>query len=145
MSPKGHECGGYRDPSSLESSRRDEGASSRHDINSEDSNNSGSGGHNNSNEDLHNDQRMSSNEVTSQNNNHVARPFSLLPDMTGLNFCLGHYVVRQSGPSTGFLDYNFAILAQEDSNEMLEGGILALGFTGLARTTQQQDLMLRPR
>jgi hypothetical protein len=86
---------------------------------------------------------MSNNEVTSQNNNHIARPFSLPLDMIGLNFFLGHYVVRQSGPSIGFLDYTFAILAQEDGNEMLEGAILALGFTGLARTPQQRDLMHR--
>lgn len=125
---------------SLESSTRDEGASSRDDIGSEDNNNSGN---DNSNEDLYNDQNMSNNEVNSQNNNHIARPFSLPLDMIGLNFFLGHYVVRQSGPSTGFLDYTFAILAQEDGNEMLEGAILALGFTGLARTTQQRDLMHR--
>lgn len=129
---------------SLESGTRDEGSSTRDDISSEEGNNNNDGdGNNNNNEDLYNDQNTSNNEAASQNNNAIARPFSLPLDMIGLNFFLSYYVVRQSGPSSGFLDYTFAILAQEDGNEMLEGAILALGFTGLARTTQQQDLMHR--
>ncbi|KAH6677231.1 C6 finger domain protein [Halenospora varia] len=129
---------------SLESGTRDEGSSTRDDIGSEEGNNNNDGdGNDNNNEDLFNDQNTSNNEAASQNNNAIARPFSLPLDMIGLNFFLSYYVVRQSGPSSGFLDYTFAILAQEGGNEMLEGAILALGFTGLARTTQQQDLMHR--
>ncbi|KAE9365420.1 hypothetical protein N431DRAFT_496515 [Stipitochalara longipes BDJ] len=131
---------------SLESGTTEEGSSTRDDI--ESNNNDGDSidnNNNNNNEVLYNVQSTSNNEVASQNNNAIARPFSLPLDMIGLNFFLSNYVVRQSGPSSGFLDYTFAILAQEDGNEMLEGAILALGFTGLARTTQQQDLMHRSR
>lgn len=73
----------------------------------------------------------------------VSRPFSLPLDMMGLNYFLSHYVVRQSGPSSGFLDYTFNILSREDGNDLLEGAILALGFSGLAHTTGQGDLMSR--
>ncbi|KAJ5930416.1 hypothetical protein N7466_005909 [Penicillium verhagenii] len=62
----------------------------------------------------------------------------------GLDFFLSHYVVRQSGPSSGFFDYVPAMLAQDDGgNDMLESAILALGFSGLARTTSQTDLLTR--
>ncbi|KAJ5918223.1 hypothetical protein N7454_010598 [Penicillium verhagenii] len=62
----------------------------------------------------------------------------------GLEFFLSRYVVRQSGPSSGFFDYVPAMLAQDDGgNDMLECAILALGFSGLARTTSQTDLLTR--
>lgn len=78
-----------------------------------------------------------------QHSESVSRPFSLPLDMIGLNYFLSHYVVRQSGPCSGFLDYTFTILSREDGNDLLEGAILALGFSGLAHTTRQGDLMAR--
>ncbi|KAM3531941.1 hypothetical protein MY4038_004290 [Beauveria bassiana] len=73
----------------------------------------------------------------------IQRPLSLPLDMIGLDFFLTHYVVHQSGPSTGFLDYVVTILAREEGHELLEGAVLAVGFSGLARTTKQTDLMCR--
>lgn len=73
----------------------------------------------------------------------VDRPFSLPLDMIGLNYFLAHYVVRQSHPASGFLDYTFPILARENGHELLEGAILAVGFAGLAHTMRQSDLMSR--
>lgn len=73
----------------------------------------------------------------------VHRPLSLPLDMIGLDFFLTHYVVHQSGPSSGFLDYVVTILAREEGHELLEGAVLAVGFAGLARTTKQTDLMCR--
>ncbi|KAJ3496759.1 hypothetical protein NLG97_g2418 [Lecanicillium saksenae] len=73
----------------------------------------------------------------------IHRPLSLPLDMIGLDFFLTHYVVHQSGPSTGFLDYVVTILAREEGHELLEGAVLAVGFAGLARTTKQTDLMCR--
>lgn len=131
---------------SLESGTSGEGSSTRDDMESNNNNGDSNDNNNtNSNGVLYNFQSTPYNKAASQINNAIARPFSLPLDMIGLNFFLGNYVVRQSGPSSGFLDYTFAILTQEDGNEMLEGAILALGFTGLARTTQQQDLMHRSR
>ncbi|KAJ4164939.1 hypothetical protein LMH87_006592 [Akanthomyces muscarius] len=73
----------------------------------------------------------------------IQRPLSLPLDMIGLDFFLTHYVVHQSGPSSGFLDYVVTILAREEGHELLEGAVLAVGFAGLARTTKQTDLMCR--
>lgn len=73
----------------------------------------------------------------------IHRPLSLPLDMIGLDFFLTHYVVHQSGPSSGFLDYVVTILAREEGHELLEGAVLAVGFAGLARTTKQTDLMCR--
>ncbi|KAK4863415.1 hypothetical protein LT330_002193 [Penicillium expansum] len=89
-------------------------------------------------------QRLGHNNFTSSHPEVIARPFSLPLVMIGLNFFLSHYVVRQSGPSSGFLDYAPAMLAQDDGgNDMLECAILAVGFSGLARTTSQTDLLTR--
>ncbi|ATY64652.1 hypothetical protein A9K55_004086 [Cordyceps militaris] len=73
----------------------------------------------------------------------IQPPLSLPLDMIGLDFFLTHYVVHQSGPSSGFLDYVVTILAREEGHELLEGAVLAVGFAGLARTTKQTDLMCR--
>ncbi|KAJ5494240.1 hypothetical protein N7463_010327 [Penicillium fimorum] len=89
-------------------------------------------------------QRLGHNNFTSSQSESIARPFSLPLVIIGLDFFLSHYVVRQSGPSSGFFDYVPAMLAQDDGgNEMLEGAILAVGFSGLARTTSQADLLTR--
>ncbi|KAJ5796541.1 transcriptional regulator family: Fungal Specific TF [Penicillium psychrosexuale] len=91
-----------------------------------------------------NRQRLGHNNFTSSQPEVIARPFSLPLVITGLNFFLSRYVVRQSGPSSGFFDYAPAMLAQDDGgNDMLEGAILAVGFSGLARTTSQADLLTR--
>ncbi|KAJ5426687.1 hypothetical protein N7465_001757 [Penicillium sp. CMV-2018d] len=88
-------------------------------------------------------QRLGHNNFSSQPEV-IARPFSLPLVIIGLDFFLSHYVVRQSGPSSGFLDYVPAMLAQDDGgSDMLEGAILAVGFSGLARTTSQADLLTR--
>lgn len=87
--------------------------------------------------------RMPSQQQITPQQEAISRPFSLPLDMMGLNYFLSHYVVRQSGPSSGFLDYTFNILSREDGNDLLEGAILALGFSGLAHTTRQGDLMAR--
>lgn len=89
-------------------------------------------------------QRLGHNNFTSNQSDVIARPFSLPLVMIGLDFFLSQYVVRQSGPSSGFFDYVPAMLAQDDGgSDMLEGAILAVGFSGLARTTSQADLMTR--
>ncbi|KAJ6191273.1 hypothetical protein N7519_001294 [Penicillium mononematosum] len=89
-------------------------------------------------------QRLEHNNFTSSQPEVIARPFSLPLDIIGLDFFLSHYVVRQSGPSSGFFDYVPGMLAQDDGgNDMLEGAILAVGFSGLARTTSQVDLLTR--
>ncbi|KAJ5192820.1 hypothetical protein N7449_008962 [Penicillium cf. viridicatum] len=89
-------------------------------------------------------QRLGHNNFTSSHPEVIARPFSLPLVIIGLDFFLSHYVVRQSGPSSGFFDYVPAMLAQDDGgNDMLEGAILAVGFSGLARTTSQADLLTR--
>ncbi|KAJ5968459.1 hypothetical protein N7501_004707 [Penicillium viridicatum] len=88
-------------------------------------------------------QRLGHNNFSSQPEV-IARPISLPLVIIGLDFFLSHYVVRQSGPSSGFLDYVPAMLAQDDGgSDMLEGAILAVGFSGLARTTSQADLLTR--
>ncbi|CAI7585186.1 unnamed protein product [Penicillium palitans] len=89
-------------------------------------------------------QRLGHNNFTTSQPEVIARPFSLPLVMIGLDFFLSHYVVRQSGPSSGFFDYVPAMLAQDDGgNDILEGAILAVGFSGLARTTSQADLLTR--
>ncbi|KGO77678.1 Protein of unknown function DUF3468 [Penicillium italicum] len=89
-------------------------------------------------------QRLGHNKFTSSQAEAIARPFSLPLVITGLHFFFSHYVVRQSGPSSGFFDYAPAMLAQDDGgNDMLECAILAVGFGGLARTTGQADLLTR--
>lgn len=89
-------------------------------------------------------QRLGHNNFTSSQPEVIARPFSLPLVIIGLDFFLSHYVIRQSGPSSGFFDYVPAMLAQDDGgNDMLEGAILAVGFSGLARTTSQADLLTR--
>ncbi|CAG8903154.1 unnamed protein product [Penicillium egyptiacum] len=89
-------------------------------------------------------QRLGHNNFTSSQPEVIARPLSLPLVIIGLDFFLSHYVVRQSGPSSGFFDYVPAMLAQDDGgNDMLEGAILAVGFSGLARTTSQADLLTR--
>lgn len=70
----------------------------------------------------------------------IERPFSVPLVTTGLDFFLTQYVIPQSGPSSGFFDYAPAMLAQDDGgHDMLESSILALSFSGLARTTSQAD------
>lgn len=89
-------------------------------------------------------QQLGHNDFTSSQLEVIARPISLPLVVIGLDFFFSHYVVPQSGPSSGFLDYAPAMLAQDDGgNDMLEGAILALGFSGLARTTNQSDLLTR--
>ncbi|CAG8313727.1 unnamed protein product [Penicillium nalgiovense] len=89
-------------------------------------------------------QRLGHNNFTSSQPEAIARPFSLPLVIMGLDFFLSQYVVRQSGPSSGFFDYAPAMLAQDDGgNDMLEGAMLAVGFSGLARTTSQADLLTR--
>lgn len=89
-------------------------------------------------------QRLGQDNFTSSQSEVIARPFSLPLVIMGLEFFLSHYVIRQSGPSSGFFDYVPAMLAQDDGgNDMLEGAILAVGFSGLARTTSQADLLTR--
>ncbi|KAI3297355.1 transcriptional regulator family: Fungal Specific TF [Penicillium roqueforti] len=89
-------------------------------------------------------QQLGHNNFTSSQPEVIARPFSVPLVITGLNFFLSRYVVRQSGPSSGFFDYAPAMLAQDDGGkDMLEGAILAVGFSGLARTTSQADLLTR--
>ncbi|GKZ17252.1 hypothetical protein AbraIFM66951_010575 [Aspergillus brasiliensis] len=84
------------------------------------------------------------NNFTSSQPEAIPRPFSLPLVVIGLDFFLSHYVVRQSGPSSGFFNYVPTMMAQDDGgNDMLEGAILALGFSGLARTTSQADLLTR--
>ncbi|RMZ47856.1 hypothetical protein AFCA_000494 [Aspergillus flavus] len=75
----------------------------------------------------------------------IPPPFALPLDMIGLNYFLAHYVVRQSPPSPGFLDYVPSILTLDDENEILQGAILAVGFAGLAHRTCQVDLRCRSR
>ncbi|KAE8394693.1 hypothetical protein BDV23DRAFT_146956, partial [Aspergillus alliaceus] len=75
----------------------------------------------------------------------VPAPFALPLDMIALNYFLTHYVVRQSLPSSGFLDYILGILSTEDGHDILEGAILAVGFTGLAHNARQVGLMNRSR
>ncbi|KAJ5992501.1 hypothetical protein N7451_008225 [Penicillium sp. IBT 35674x] len=88
--------------------------------------------------------QLGHNDFTNSQPEVIARPFSLPLVVIGLDFFLSHYVVRQSGPSSGFFDYVPALLAQDDGgNDMLEGAILAVGFSGLARTTSQADLLTR--
>ncbi|GLB11225.1 hypothetical protein AtubIFM57258_007647 [Aspergillus tubingensis] len=87
---------------------------------------------------------QNNNNFTSNQPEAIPRPFSLPLVIIGLDFFLSHYVVRQSGPSSGFFDYAPAMLAQDDGGgDMLEGAILALGLSGLARTTSQADLLTR--
>ncbi|KAJ5237373.1 hypothetical protein N7489_007464 [Penicillium chrysogenum] len=89
-------------------------------------------------------QWLGHNNFTSSQPEVIARPFSLPLVIIGLDFFLSHYVVRQSGPSSGVFDYVPGMLAQDDGgNDMLEGAILALSFGGLARTTSQADLLTR--
>ncbi|KAJ5393083.1 uncharacterized protein N7487_010724 [Penicillium crustosum] len=89
-------------------------------------------------------QRLGHNNFTSSRPEVIARPFSLPLVIIGLDFFISQYVVRQSGPSSGFFAYVPAMLAQDDGgNDMLEGAILAVGFSGLARTTSQADLLTR--
>ncbi|KAJ5602735.1 hypothetical protein N7537_005691 [Penicillium hordei] len=89
-------------------------------------------------------QRLGHNNFTRSQPEVIARPFSLPLVIIGIDFFLSHYVVRQSGPSSGFFDYVPAMLAQDDGgNDMLEGAILAVGFSGLARTTSHPDLLTR--
>ncbi|CAI7655041.1 unnamed protein product [Penicillium glandicola] len=89
-------------------------------------------------------QRLGHNNFTSSQPDVIARPFSLPLVVIGLDFFLSHYIVRQSGPSSGFFDYVPAMLAQDDGGkDMLEGAILAVGLSGLARTTSQADLLTR--
>lgn len=64
-------------------------------------------------------------------------------DAEALRFFTSNYVIRQSGPSSGFLDYASTILSKHDTNKLLETAALALGYRGLAHTTQQPDLMER--
>ncbi|KAK3196445.1 hypothetical protein K4F52_000327 [Lecanicillium sp. MT-2017a] len=71
----------------------------------------------------------------------IASPATQSLDTTSLNFFSSHYVVRQSGPSSGFMDYAPTILSKDDSNRLLEGAALALGYRGLAHSTNQPDLM----
>ncbi|OGM41983.1 hypothetical protein ABOM_009514 [Aspergillus bombycis] len=75
----------------------------------------------------------------------IPRPFTLPLDMIGLNYFLANYVVRQSPPSSGFLDYVPRILTLDDDNEILQGAILAVGLAGLAHSTRQADLRRRSR
>ncbi|KAE8165100.1 hypothetical protein BDV40DRAFT_297950 [Aspergillus tamarii] len=75
----------------------------------------------------------------------IPPPFALPLDLIGLNYFLAHYVVRQSPPSSGFLDYVPSILTLDEDNEILQGAILAVGFAGLAHSTRQVDLRCRSR
>ncbi|KAJ6141253.1 hypothetical protein N7470_010149 [Penicillium chermesinum] len=89
-------------------------------------------------------ERLRHNNFSRSQSEVIAPPFSLPLVILGLDFFLSHYVVRQSGPSSGFFDYVPAMLAQDDGgNDMLEGAILALSFSGLARTTSQAGLLTR--
>lgn len=70
-------------------------------------------------------------------------PLSLSLTAIGVECFLSHYVVPQSGPSTGFLDYVVSLLTHGDGHELLQDAILAVGFARLARATKQADLMSR--
>ncbi len=81
---------------------------------------------------------FSTNQTSPQS---IASPATQSLDTTALHFFTSNYVVRQSGPSSGFLDYASTILSRDDSNKILEGAALALGYRGLAHSTHQPDLM----
>ncbi|KNG90966.1 hypothetical protein ANOM_000718 [Aspergillus nomiae NRRL 13137] len=81
----------------------------------------------------------------SDNQRAISSPFTLPLDMIALNYFLANYVVRQSPPSSGFLDYVPSILTLDDDNEILQGAILAVGLAGLAHSTRQADLRSRSR
>lgn len=73
----------------------------------------------------------------------IRRPLSLSLTAIGAEVFLSHYVVPQSGPSTGFLGYVVSLLTRGDGHELLQDAILAVGFARLAQTTKQADLMSR--
>ncbi|KAE8379369.1 hypothetical protein BDV26DRAFT_259676 [Aspergillus bertholletiae] len=75
----------------------------------------------------------------------IPPPFTLPLDMIALNYFLAHYIVQESPPSSGFLSYVPSILTLDDDNEILQGGILAVGFAGVAHSTRQADLRCRSR
>ena len=81
----------------------------------------------------------------SDNQRAIPSPFTLPLDMIGLNYFLANYIVRQSPPSSGFLDYVPSILTLDDDDEILQGAILAVGLAGLAHSTHQADLRSRSR
>ncbi|KAJ9130088.1 Fungal transcriptional regulatory protein, N-terminal [Pleurostoma richardsiae] len=74
-----------------------------------------------------------------------AAPSESLPGL-GARFFLANYVLHESGPSPGFLDYTMDVLQDPRSDSALvEAGVCAAGLAGLANTTGSATVMHKAR